>query len=131
MQFLIIAYDGKDEGAFERRMVAREQHITVGDEMVRQGKALFGAAILDNDQKMVGSIRVVDFPSQAEPEEWLKKEEPYVRGEAWEEVTITPCRIGPSYEKLFQPEAQFRGSVDAAAASSEQIPRQHVEGGGP
>ena len=100
MQFLIIAYDGTDDQASERRLRVREQHIAVGDEMVRTGKALFGAAILDSEGKMIGSMRVVDYPSRQELDNWLQREEPYVVEKVWEKIQIMPCRVGPSYQHL-------------------------------
>jgi uncharacterized protein YciI len=102
MQFVIIAYDGTDEGAQDRRLRVRDQHIAVGDEMVRLGKALFGAALLDDAGVMIGSMRVVDWASREELEKWLREEEPYVTGDVWRDVTIRPCRVGPSYEHLLK-----------------------------
>ncbi len=38
MQFLLIAHDGRDEGALNRRMAAREQHIALGDQTRANGE---------------------------------------------------------------------------------------------
>ena len=64
MQFLIVAYDEEDAEALERRMRVRERHLAMGDKMVRAGEVLFAAAILNDEQKMIGSMQVVNFPSR-------------------------------------------------------------------
>ena len=51
----MVAYDGKDPGALERRMAARAAHLALGDKMSAQGRMLYGTAILDDDQKMIGT----------------------------------------------------------------------------
>ena len=65
MQFLIIAYDGTDEGALERRMAAREAHLVGARAMKADGSMIVGGAILDDDGRMVGSSCIVEFPDRA------------------------------------------------------------------
>ncbi len=77
MQFAIIAYDGTDAAASQRRLKVRGAHIALGNELVRSGNGLFGAAILDEDNKMIGSIEIVEFDSRVALDEYLSKE-PYV-----------------------------------------------------
>lgn len=96
MQFMLLAYDGKDGDAFGRRLAVREQHIALGDRLVAEGKMLFGAAILDADEKMIGSMLVLKFPSRAELDSWLEIE-PYVTGDVWREIEILPVKVGPSF----------------------------------
>ena len=99
MQFLLIAYDGKDEGAPQRRLAVREQHIALGNEMVAKGQMLFGTAILDDSDGMIGSMVVLEFSDRAELDAWLKRE-PYVVGDVWKEINVQPCRVGPSFVGL-------------------------------
>jgi uncharacterized protein len=99
MQFLLIARDGRDAEALDRRLRVRDQHLAPGDELVRQGHMLYGSAILDDDGQMVGSMLVLDFPSRAELDEWLAKE-PYVLGDVWADIKIMPTRVGPSFTAL-------------------------------
>lgn len=96
---MVIAYDGTDQGALDRRMAAREAHIALGDELVAQGHMLFGTAILDENGRMTGSMLVLDYPSRAELEAWLKVE-PYVVQDVWGTVRVEPVRIGPSFVGL-------------------------------
>ena len=72
MHFLITAYDGHDGEAIIRRNAVREQHLQGIKKLIAEGKALYGAAILDDDNKMIGSILMADFPSkEALMSEWL------------------------------------------------------------
>jgi len=98
LQFLVCGYDGADDQASERRLAARPDHVAVGDELVEQGRMLFGVALLDGD-RMIGSVLVVDFPDRDELNGWLEVE-PYVTGNVWQRVEITPCRVGPSFVHL-------------------------------
>lgn len=98
MQFLIIARDGKDDEALNRRMKAREAHIQLGNIMRDEGQLLFGVALLDERQKMIGSVYVVDLPSRKDVDNYLQKE-PYVTGHVWEKIEILPCKVGPSFTR--------------------------------
>lgn len=92
MQFLIIGKDGKDKGAFERRMKVRGAHLKLGDEMEASGERWYGCAMLDDSGKMIGSMAVMDFPSEKELQEWFKKE-PYVVGKVWQNIEIYKCNV--------------------------------------
>lgn len=101
MQFLVTAYDYKDEGALERRLAAREEHLAGVGEMFRQKKHLYAAAILDDNKKMIGSVLIVDYPTREELDEWLKVEA-YVVGKVWENIDIKPCSVGPVFMELYK-----------------------------
>ncbi len=93
MQFIVLGYDGGDEGALARRMAAREAHLKQFRERVEQGIFLFGSAILNEDGKMIGSLIVCDFPSRdALEEQWLKNE-PYLTGEVWKRIEVTRAQV--------------------------------------
>ncbi len=96
MQFMVIGYDGTDEEALERRMRARPAHVALGDKMRDAGEMLMGAAILDENDKMIGSVLICDFESRVALEKWLEAE-PYVVGDVWRDIQVTPCRVGPSF----------------------------------
>lgn len=99
MQFIVTGYDGKDEGALARRMAAREAHLALARQMVEAGKWLYAAAILNDQEKMTGSVIICDFDSrQALEKEWLDKE-PYVLGKVWEKIEITRAQAAPFWDK--------------------------------
>lgn len=99
MQFMLIGHDGADEGALDRRLAARAAHIALGDKLVAEGHMLFGTALLSEDDKMIGSMLVLDYPSRAELDDWLAIE-PYAVQGVWEKIAITPVRVGPSFVGL-------------------------------
>lgn len=96
MQFLVNAYDGTDEGAGERRLAVRDEHLKLATSMKEKGRYLYAAAILDDDGKMIGSTLIVDFPTRNDLEKWLEIE-PYVKGNVWEKIEIKPCKVGPMF----------------------------------
>jgi uncharacterized protein YciI len=92
MQFLVIGKDGNDDDSLQRRMAAREAHLRLGDEMEKSGDRWYGSVILDDEGKMIGSMAVMDFPSEKELREWLEKE-PYVIGNVWKTVEVMRCNV--------------------------------------
>ena len=63
MQYLIIAKDHTING-LKRRLAVRQEHIALGNKMRDAGQALFGAATLDEEGNMNGSVMVVEFESR-------------------------------------------------------------------
>ena len=92
MQFVVIAYDGEDSHAPERRTKARPAHIEGAARMKKDGSMLTGGAMLDDDGAMIGSVMVVDFPSRAELDAWLASD-PYVTGNVWRRIEVRPFRV--------------------------------------
>jgi len=93
MHFIVTAYDGKDSEAPARRFAARERHLEGVRKCVAERKHLFGAAIVDDEGQMIGSVMAVDYPSkEILMREWLDHE-PYVIENVWQEIDIQPCRI--------------------------------------
>jgi len=92
MQFLLLAYDGTDPEALQRRLNVREEHLKRISLLKKSGEFLFGGAILDNNGKMIGSMIVYDFPDRQSLEERLK-DEPYFTGKVWEKTEIQPFRL--------------------------------------
>lgn len=101
MQFVLIGRDGDDGEALARRMAAREAHLSGCAAMRESGRLLYAAALLSDDaeQKMVGSMLVMEWPSRAELDAWLK-DEPYVKGEVWKKIEINPCKLAPGFAGL-------------------------------
>lgn len=96
MQFLVIGYDGTDDKALDRRMAVREAHLAGVRKMKADGTAIFGIALLDDQEKMIGSVMAMDFPSRTELDAWLKIE-PYVTGDVWLKIDVLPARVPPIF----------------------------------
>ena len=62
-QFVVIAYDAKDEGAHERRLRIRSSHVESVSRHRAEGKIILGVAITDDNGKMIGSVVVTNFPA--------------------------------------------------------------------
>jgi uncharacterized protein YciI len=92
MQFMIVAYDGQDEGALNRRLAARESHIAGAIALKNAGHLIAGGAILDDAERMIGSTIYVDFASRADLDNWLQQD-PYVIGDVWRDITISAIRL--------------------------------------
>jgi len=92
MQFLLIAYDGNDPNALQRRLNVREDHLNKISMLKKAGEFLSGGAILDDEGKMIGSMIINDFPDRQSLEERLK-DEPYFTQGVWEKTEIRPFRL--------------------------------------
>ena len=97
MQFVIIARDHQDAEALSRRLNEREAHIELSNQAIKNGEQLYGVAILNNEDKMCGSVMIVNFSTELELKNWLSKE-PYITGKVWDNIEILPCKVGPSFE---------------------------------
>jgi uncharacterized protein YciI len=96
MVFVVIARDGTDDGALERRLRVRPRHMERIAPCAERGEILAGVALLDRpgDGKMVGSLMVVDLPDETAVRNWLA-EDPYMREGVWKDITILPGRVAP------------------------------------
>ena len=92
MQFLLTAYDGKDDGALNRRMSVREAHINGANQLKEAGHLIAGGAILNETEQMIGSTMFVEFDSKAELDQWLASD-PYVTGNVWQDISVLPIRL--------------------------------------
>lgn len=108
MQFLIIGKDGLDKLALERRMAVREAHLKLGDEMEASGNRWYGCVMLDDNGKMIGSMAVMDFPSEKELQVWLNRE-PYKVGNVWKTIEVYKCNVKKPW-KFNRPQSFFEQS---------------------
>jgi uncharacterized protein YciI len=100
-QYVVIAYDAKDDGVYERRLRIRESHVESINKLRDEGKILVGLAITDDNNKMIGSVVVTSFPSRTEFDNWLAHE-PYVMGKVWEDITVLTGDLSSSFEHLLK-----------------------------
>jgi uncharacterized protein len=92
MQFLLMAYDGTDSAAPERRLKVRQTHLDKISNLKKNGEFLFGGAILNDEGKMIGSVIVYEFPDRAALDKRLE-DEPYITGGVWKKIEIKPFRL--------------------------------------
>ena len=91
MQFLLLAYDGTDPQAPQRRLSVREEHFKKIGLLKTKSEFLFGGAILNENNEMIGSMIVYDVPDRQSLDKILK-DEPYITNEVWEKIEIRPFR---------------------------------------
>lgn len=94
MEFLVIAYDGTDDGAPARRAAARKAHLENARRLAAAGRLIEGGAILDDSGEMVGSAVIVDLPSREALDDWLNTD-PYVIHGVWQTIEVKPFRRAP------------------------------------
>ncbi|SCZ76549.1 YciI family protein [Acidaminobacter hydrogenoformans] len=97
MQFIVIGRDGTDEGAMARRQAVRDNHLALAQKLKAEGKMLYAAALLDEEERMVGSAMFMEFEDRAALDAWLDVE-PYIIGDVWRDIEVTQCKI-PSFIK--------------------------------
>lgn len=98
MHFLVVAWDGTDDGAVARRDAARPVHAEVIGSLFEAGQVIFGAGILDDEGVVRGSIIVTDHPSRAEVDAYVA-EDPLQTMGVWDRVEVHPLRVPDMYLK--------------------------------
>jgi uncharacterized protein len=96
MQFLVIAHDYKD--GLSRRLAARPEHLSLIEQLRRDGRCLYAARLLNEDGSgsSVGSVMVFDYASRQDLDEMLA-DEPYTAGKVWEKIEIAKCEVAASF----------------------------------
>jgi len=92
MQFLVIGRDGSDEGAMARRLAVRDNHLALAQQMKNTGELLYASALLDDNERMVGSALFMEFEDRGALDAWLEVE-PYVIGDVWRTVEVSLCKV--------------------------------------
>lgn len=110
MQFVIIGLDGADKDAPARRQAVRQNHIAMGDKLLASGNLWYGAALLHDDGSMKGSMYVMSFDSEDDLKSYLKQE-PYVTGDVWREVTVHKSNTRDPWQ-FNRDEAWFKGRAN-------------------
>ena len=96
MQFLVTGKDGTDADALNRRMAARPAHLAGADKMKAEGLLILGAAMLNDEGKMIGSIMLLNMDSRADEDKYLE-DEPYISGNVWQTVEVQTISVAPHY----------------------------------
>ena len=92
MEFLVIAHDGTDEAALERRMKVREDHLAHARRMKQQGHLIEGGALLDPEGNMIGSTLYARFDTIEDLNRYLGND-PYTTGNVWLRTEIYPIKL--------------------------------------
>jgi uncharacterized protein len=92
LQYLILAHDGTDTEAQERRMKVRPLHFETARELKHHNRFITGGAILDDNGKMIGSMMVVQFETEDDLLYWMKNE-PYITGNVWHSIEVKPFKV--------------------------------------
>lgn len=95
MHFIVIAKDGTDERAPERRQAAREAHLANINASIKH--MVTAGATFDAEGRVDGSLLVVDFPSRNDLVEWLQTD-PYVVQSVWQDIVIQTFRPAPAFQ---------------------------------
>ena len=90
MQFLILAHDGNDENALERRMSVRPKHLENMMKLKDEGHVMAAGGLIEDGGRLAGSYLVMDFESREALDEYLAGE-PYVAAGVWQDIKIEVC----------------------------------------
>lgn len=92
MQFLVTALDGTDTEAPQRRLDAREQHLSGVKVLKDAGNIIEVGPILDDNEQMIGSFIVCEFDSRAALDECLNGDI-YSKTGVWKNISIQHIKI--------------------------------------
>ena len=92
MQFLITAYDGKDEDAITRRMSVRPKHLENITHVKEKGSVICAGGIKDSEGHPIGSVLVMEFADRAMLDDYLANE-PYVIAHVWQDIKVETVSV--------------------------------------
>lgn len=91
-QYVIIAQDGNDEAALERRQTVRPVHLAGAKKLKDNNNFVLGGAMLDEEGNMRGSVMIVQFETTEEFQHWYNNE-PYITGGVWKNIEVKPFKV--------------------------------------
>ena len=91
-QYVIIARDGNDPDALQRRMEARPGHLAGATALKANNQYVIGGAILNEAGQMEGSVMVLQFETEADFKHWYSNE-PYILSGVWKTIEVKPFRV--------------------------------------
>ena len=92
LQYVIIAQDGKDYDAIDRRNEIRPLHLAGAKKLKDNNNLIIGGAILDDDGNMRGSVMMVQFETEDDFKNWYAHE-PYITGGVWKVIEVRKFRV--------------------------------------
>ncbi len=90
-QYLIHAFDAKDNKAGSRRLEIRPKHLEICMKLKQAGNFIYGGAILNGAGEMIGSNLVLQFETSLEFDNYLS-EEPYILNKVWKKIKVYPFK---------------------------------------
>ena len=96
MHFMVLAWDGTDDGAVERRKAARPAHGEYIGKLHADGTVVLGAGLLDDEGVIRGSLVITSHATRADVDTYIDGE-PLNTGGAWERVEVHPVWIPDHY----------------------------------
>lgn len=94
MAWVVLGFDGADEGAAARRMSARDAHVAHITRSAGSGILALGLPLHDEQAQSLGSLMVIDAPDRAGLEAYLAAE-PFATQGVWQRIETHPFRIAP------------------------------------
>jgi len=91
-QYVIIARDGADEKALDRRMEIRPVHLAGARQLKADNHFVLGGAMLNQAGQMEGSVMIVQFETEEQFQNWYDNE-PYIVAGVWRTIEIKPFKI--------------------------------------
>lgn len=91
-QYVIIAQDGRDEEAPERRKAIRPLHLEGARKLKANGQFVIGGATLNEQGGMTGSVMILQFETEEQFKEWYANE-PYITQGVWKAIEIKHFRV--------------------------------------
>ena len=91
MHYVIHAYDYTDANALDRRMAVRPAHLNYVRELKARGQFVLGGALLDPDDRIIGSMLILDLESDEQLTQYLR-EDPYIVERVWDKIDARPFR---------------------------------------
>ena len=91
-QYVIIARDGKDDEALNRRMNVRPVHLAGAAKLKANNNFVIGGAMLSDTGQMEGSVMIVQFETEDAFTSWYNSE-PYITGGVWQTIEVKPFRV--------------------------------------
>ena len=92
MQFVVTAYDGKDEGAYERRMSVRPQHLENMSKLNENGHVICAGGMTNSEGKLIGSVLIMEYESREQLDDYLANE-PYVVAGVWQKIEVETMNV--------------------------------------
>jgi uncharacterized protein YciI len=96
--YVIIAYDGSDEGAAGRRLQARPAHLTQIEAGQKAGVVKCAVALQNEaGTNAIGSLVILEL-ADAEGVQAFLEAEPYVQEGVWQSITVHPGAVPPMFK---------------------------------